>query len=356
MSHAVDAAVNSALQPLGTPTAARRWIVGNGLPGVVPEAEVSIEELSASLGWAAKNRLIGLLFAAAGGVGEEVPGDIAEVCLTTLRQGLAVEVEACRAVATLTAAGLGPIVFKGVASAHLDYPAPGNRTFYDVDLLVEREAFGAAAEHLATCGWTRIESPLGPKWEARFGRSAQFLAPSGVEVDLHAALAAGYFGVRLDYRRLRQATETFQLGGVEAITFDADARLLTSCYALVLSRGGSVRLVRDVAQQVLGSGASWKRAGLLAGEGNVVIAAALNVVDRWVGLTAEALEWARNVLSSATPSQRRGLSLAADAHARRWRGDVAGELLGLGVPDRIRYASGVGEHRMRSAIRRGDRS
>lgn len=344
--------MSGAVELLAEPTAVQRWIVGNGLPDVTPGQMVSMDDLSASVGWAASNRLTGLLSAAAAQLHPEVPDDIAEAHLTALRQGLAVEAESCRAVTTLRAVGIKPVAFKGVASAHQDHADPGNRTFYDVDLLVARESFGAAAEHLAASGWTRIESRLGPKWEARYGRAAQLVAPGGVEVDLHAAIAAGYFGVRLDHDRLRGATETFQLGGVEMTCFDADARLLTSCYALVLSRGGSVRLVRDIAQQVLVSGASWEHSGQLAGEGDVVVAAALDVVARWVDLPDDACAWARTVSSSATPRQRRGLRLAASGHERGWRGDMAGALLALGTLDRIRYASSVAAHRSRSALRR----
>ena len=173
----------------------------------------------------------------------------------------------------------------------------------------------------------------------------QFVSPAGIELDLHATLGSGYFGTRLDHDQLFEQTVTFELGGVSMRAFDADARLLASAYALVLSRGGHLRLLRDVAQQLVVSGSSYRNAALLAGEGDVVIAEALDRVDQAIELPADTRRW-----MAARPrsrAQKRGLALARRGHDDGWRSDALGDLLGLGLADRARYALGVVRSRLR---------
>ena len=131
----------------------------------------------------------------------------------------------------------------------------------------------------------------------------------------------------------------------------------------MLSRGGNLRLLRDVAQQIHVSQASSERAAVLAGEGDVIIAAALQIVDRVIGISPEARRWARSIPLSR--AQRRGLALARRAHDHGWRFDAIGEMLGLGTADRTRYALGVARARFtprrragaegRSSVRNGAR-
>ncbi len=322
-------------------------VVNHGLPGWKGDSgSAATEQLAELASWAAEHRLTGLLYECMVAADLDVPPIVAELHLGTLRQAVSVEVEACRAIGVLRRSGLEPIVFKGVAAAHLDYADPAQRTFYDVDIIVARAEFASAMGALDAGGWSHVESPLGATWERRFARAAQFISPSGIEVDLHASLAAGFFGVRLDHDRLWAATETFDLGGVAITAMHRDARLLSSCCALVLSRGGNLRLVRDVAQQIMVSGASWEGAAEIGGDSNVVIAAALDLVGDWIELPADAATWARTI--TARPMQRVGLRLARRAETAGWRSDAVGEVLGLANRERVAYVGGWLVNRSRS--------
>lgn len=323
---------------------AQQSVVSHGLSMADPTGVV-VADLVQLLPWAAEHRLVGLLHEATISLGTTVPDEINDVHLALLRHVLGVEVDTCRAVNALGGVGIDAVVFKGVAAAHLDYPDPGLRNFYDVDLLVPRSQLAEAAACLESAGWSRSASKLGPQWEARFARAVQLISPAGIELDLHAALGPGYFGVRLEHDAMMCATERFELGGVDLCAFSAEGRLLTSAYALVLSRGGNLRLLRDVAQQVLVSKASHERAAVLAGEGDVVIAAALRMVDKIIELPSDVRAWAGSVASSR--AQRRGLALARRAQRDGWRSDALGELLALGVADRARYVAGVARSRVR---------
>lgn len=332
-----------------SPTLLLRSIVGCGLPGVAAPPIDSGDDLVTLLPWAAEHRLVGLLYEAALLAGQRVD-EIDRAHLAILRQVLAVEAEAGRAIEVLRNAGTEPVVFKGVAAAHLDFENPGNRSFYDVDVLLARVDFGVALDALEAAGWRRLESRLGRRWEQRFARATTFISDDGVELDVHAMVAAGYFGVQLDEGALREQTVGFDLGGVTMTAFDVDARLLTSCFAVVLSRGGSLRLVRDVAQQVLVSCADWERAGTLSGEGNVVVARAFEAVNPWIELPEEAMAWAGRVAASASRRQLRGLAFADRAQQSGWRDDAIGELMGLGPVDRLAYAVAVGRSRLRRSL------
>ena len=328
--------------------AAQRFVVAHGLPTDTPV--VSAPDLVELLAWAAEHRLVGLVYEAARSPGPDVPNAITDAHIAMLRHGIGVEVAACRAVRVLRMAGVDAVVFKGVAAAHLDYPDPALRNFYDVDLLVSRVQLPVAGRCLERAGWSRVESKLGRGWEERFARAVQFVSPDGIELDLHAALAPGYFGVRLDHQRLLSSTEAFELGGVAMNGFSVDARLLVSSYALVLSRGGHVRLLRDVAQQLFVSQASPQRAAELAGDGDVILAAALQIVNRVIGLPPGVRSWMSSIPVDA--AQRRGFALARRAHDDGWRFDAIGEMLALGAADRTRYVLGVASSRFTS--RRSD--
>jgi hypothetical protein len=99
---------------------------------------------------------------------------------------------------------LGPVVLDEEASCRLrlwadqtrlDSPDPPLRTVGDVDLLVRRRQFGAALDVLAAAGHRRVELAPARWWERRYGRAATLKGAAGMEIDVHASIAVGYFGV-----------------------------------------------------------------------------------------------------------------------------------------------------------------
>ncbi len=331
-------------------TALQRDVLLHGLP--TPESEraqrateVRAEAVGDLLAWAVEHRLLGLLEAFSRVRLDDVPDTIADAWTGALRQNLAIEAATAQIVDELRGSGIEPTVFKGVAVAHLDYPDAALRVFFDADVLVDRSAFGQAATTLEGLGFSREPGGLGPRWDERFGRALSLRHPVGIEVDLHAQIAAGYFGAVLDHDRLRCEPSTVQLGTTAVSALGADARLLAACFALWLSRGGSLRLLRDIAQLVLVTGADPRAAAALAGEGDVVVAAALEHVDHIVGLGDAG--FGESLALDPSRRQRLALRLARRAEVTGWRADAAGQLLGLDIADRFRFVSGAVAGRLR---------
>jgi hypothetical protein len=97
------------------------------------------------------------------------------------------------------------------------------------------------------------------------------------------------------------------------------ARLLASCYAVVLSRGIRHRLRRDVVLQVRGAPGRWQVAADLAArfDGEAVVAGGLLTAAEGTGavLPDEALAWARSVRPSARAARALAFAEAGEEEA-----------------------------------------
>ena len=338
---------------------AQRTVLGCGLPiyadGRIepsPALAVGAAVLDELVRWASDERLTGLLaltLAAGAIVADPTAGsdldDVVETAhLAALRTSLAAEATGVVAVAALRRAGIEPYLFKGMANAHLDYADPAERTFYDADIVVPSEQIAPAIDVLTAAGFDREGTPLGPGWERRFARAVELRYRDGVELDLHGCLATGYFGWTLDHDRLRSERAVVDLGGDDVFAFGPTGRLLISCYAVELSRGPGLRLLRDVAQQLLVTDADWRTAARWAGDGQIVIARALLRLRDALECEHESFEWAERV--EPTPTARQALEYAASAHTRGWSADARSTMLALGPGDRIRYIAGIAGSRI----------
>jgi hypothetical protein len=336
-------------------TAAQLAVVTSGLPldGVAPRVRgltISARELDELVGWALGERLDGLLWNALH-VGDLIvaPGDLEwdagvidrarDGHLAGLRSSLAAEATGAHAVAVLKAVGVEPFLFKGLANAHLDYPDPAQRSFFDADLLVQRTDLGPAIDALLDAGFVRARPPLRRRWEHRFARAVEMRSPAGTELDLHASLATGYFGEILDHDVLRADRARVDFGGIECNAFGSAGRLMISSYAIVLSRGPGLRLLRDLAQQLLVTRADWEHSARLAGHGAVVLAEGILRVSEQLRIDHESVDWATKV--TAAPTARRALDYASDAEQQGWSADARSTLLALGPVDRLRFIAGV---------------
>ena len=309
------------------------------------------------MAWAVDERLTGLLCQAIedGSIGFDTSSgsslidEAYEAHRTVVRHTLGAEATAIEVIELLADHGIVAYPFKGVANAHLDYPDPALRTFLDADIHVERSQFGDAITALLTAGYTRTSVPLGPRWERRFARACELRAPNGVEVDLHASVATGYFGTVLDDDALRASPDTIELAGRTMPAFSLPARALISCYSIVLSRGPGLRLHRDLAQQLTALASDWPEVVDLAGsDGEVVVARALSTVASTFGaglLEPDALAWAPTV--TPTKTAQRALALADRAHDAGWSADARSTMLSLGPTDTAGYLGGIAVGRLR---------
>lgn len=274
----------------------------------------------------------------------QMPGELlAEARIShedQVRTTLAAEATAVHISRVLGAAGVTAVWLKGLSAAHLDYPDPAWRNSVDVDLLIPRDAAAVALSALQQDGAERARIALGAEWERKFARSIELNACSGVEIDLHLAIAVGYFGVRLDHHRLLAAPQQFNIAGTSVAALRPSSRLLATAYAVVLSRGSSERLQRDLAQQLLVTGADWVEAVALAGEGALVIERALHAA-------AEAIPPLREhplLEQRQRPPNRgalRALQLAESAQISGWADDARSTLRGLPLRDRPRFVLGI---------------
>ncbi|XBB65384.1 nucleotidyltransferase family protein [Nocardioides sp. WV_118_6] len=167
---------------------------GRATGGPVPLGEVPVRDL---LDAVRRHRVPELLLARADVLG--LPAEVVRV-LDAMVEGARGQrqvhmLETVRAWRLLDAAGLDPLVFKGVALAVLTTGDPAARGAGDVDLLVRPEAAAAAHRLLTGAGWAlheqgRVEPDMWA-WRhvQRWGHTLTYLG-AGADVDLHWRLDA----------------------------------------------------------------------------------------------------------------------------------------------------------------------
>ena len=89
--------------------------------------------------------------------------------------------KATRAVAALNQAGVPSLILKGLALALQDYPKPGLRPMWDLDLLVAPEQRGLAAQILGQLGWKSTREL--PELDSQHG--FELKDDQGSQLDLH---------------------------------------------------------------------------------------------------------------------------------------------------------------------------
>jgi hypothetical protein len=150
--------------------------------------------------------------------------------------------------------GIEPIVLKGPAVAHLDYPDPLWRDFGDIDLLVPAPQIRATIAAVESAGGRRPMPEVRPGWDRRFAKSITLLDREGYEIDLHRTIAPGLFGLRVDPVRLFGHPDRFSVGGETFHALAPGARLLHACLHVAAgNREARMSSVVDVA--LLGSAA-----------------------------------------------------------------------------------------------------
>ncbi len=145
--------------------------------------------------------------------------------------------------------GVEPLVLKGPAVAHQDYPDPSWRPFGDLDLLVQPEQLATFELVLRGRDGTRRFPEPRPGFDRRFSKGYSYRMAQGIEVDVHRSLATGPFGLTIDPWELAASPGHIVLAGQHVATLDRTRRFLHACVHAALG-GPTPRLLvlRDVAQ------------------------------------------------------------------------------------------------------------
>jgi len=241
----------------------------NDHPAAWPREPLDPVRWSELVAAAERERVVGLLAHAIHlgrlPVADEQRAAVHERHLALLARALEIEDLAAWFVAEMRHLGVGPVILKGLACAHLDYGDPSHRAFHDLDVLVEGAHIDRCIEALVAEGHDRGLPPRSRGWDGRFAKDVTVTTSGGVEIDVHRTLVPGAFGTWLDLASLHRCTTSFRAGPTELTALGADARALHAALALTVGEA-SPRLshARDLAQLLHGGGCDPSRLAELA--------------------------------------------------------------------------------------------
>lgn len=203
---------------------------------------------------ATTQRLLGPLLRASAEGGVELDPDLSEEA----QQGHAAAMHWCLLVERRyldarrwfdAAGGVRHVVVKGPAIAHMDEDDPAERSFADLDLLVDSGDLETAVAALQEQGGTRRWAERRPGFDRRFAKSVTITCADGMEVDLHRSLCDGVHGFRIPLERLLSMPDHFELAGTAVPALGPVHRLLHSAYHAVLgSPEPRLMSLRDLAR------------------------------------------------------------------------------------------------------------
>lgn len=240
--------------------------------------------------------------------------------------------------AVLDAIGAPHAFMKGLVVSRLDYPDPSWRSSFDVDLLVARAAFGPTVDALVTAGCRRTRPPIRVGWERRFARAVSLDAPGGAQVDVHASLAEGYYGVRIDHDAMLGRRVLADVGTTQLPVLAIRDRLLSSSSALVLSARPELRYVRDIAQIVDSLGEDWPHAVVAAGPAVPVVAESIRRAAALLGSSHPMVRWAD---ACRSPRATALTFNSIDRPPPSWIRHAIGATVAMQPRDAISHASGL---------------
>ncbi len=228
------------------------------LPGCL-RTEVPVGEVDRFVNTVMHQRVSGLVLEAVGsgalaGWPDEVRARLVEAHLAALRSSLAAEAASVVVSDLFRSAGIRHAVLKGCATAQLDYPDPAMRVTGDVDVLIGRDDYAPALATLEGAGLHRMAPAFRAGWERRYGKDIALIGDDRVEIDLHLALVAGYFGITMPTAPLLDRLVTYEVAGRQVPALDAMGRLLHACIHTASTTPLRLGSAADVVQ-IAGSGA-----------------------------------------------------------------------------------------------------
>ncbi len=227
------------------------------LPGGRRE-EVSVGDVDLFVNTVIHQRVSGLVLEAFDqgalvGLHEDLRPRLVEAQLAALRSSLAAEAASVTVSDLFRAAGVRHAVLKGCATAQLDYPDPAMRVTGDVDVLIGRDDYALAIDTLEGDGLHRMAPAFRTGWERRYGKDIALIGDDRVEIDLHLALVAGYFGITMPMAPLLERLVTYEVAERQMPALDAMGRLLHACIHTASTTPLRLGSAADVVQ-IAGSG------------------------------------------------------------------------------------------------------
>ena len=205
------------------------------------------------LALAEKNFVLPLLFESLETVRELVPEAVyarlaKQRKLAKFRGELFVD-ELIRISASLEAAGITVLHYKGPVSSALLYGDRFRRTYFDLDFLVRREDLHEVSNLLRNDGY-RAEHDLDALSQEQFEREQkEYTFTSGLLcIEPHWSLTARRYPFAIDYAQLWERAVAYDLGGTKVRTFAPEDMLLVLSMAGAKGKWMRLQMVTDVAQ------------------------------------------------------------------------------------------------------------
>jgi len=177
---------------------------------------------------------------------------------TVMAQTLRIELLALRTSQLLADRGVDHRLLKGAALAHSAGFSPSERSFRDVDVLVQSDDIDETVAMLQAVGAVRLQPELREGFDRRFGKSVTLRLDDG-EIDVHRIVAPGPFGVWMRPGDLFVLKEQIAVAGVSIPTLDRTDHLIHACYHVALGQPVPVLSnLRDVAL-LASEGIDWDR-------------------------------------------------------------------------------------------------
>jgi hypothetical protein len=322
--------------------------------------EVEVSDVDRFLGAVAHQRVSGLVLeafdqGAITGAPDDFRPRLVETHLAALRSSLSAEAASVEVSDLFRSEGIGHAMLKGCATAQLDYPDPAMRVTGDVDVLVGRDDHGRAIAALERSGRHRSAPAFREGWERRYGKDIPLIGDDRVEIDLHLALVAGYFGITMPTEVLLERLVTYPVADRQMPALDAAGRLIHAAVHTASTTPIRLGSAADVVQ-IAGSGAIEPvefAAFTLALRCEAIVARGIaRAWDAFGVEPTELSEWARNL--HVDDRQRRALAaFDGGGGESQWRSGLdalspwkrPGYLLPLLVPSRAHL-----RHRHRSYL------
>jgi hypothetical protein len=232
---------------------AMAWMLPGGR-----RAEVPVSDLDPFVNTVVHQRVSGLVLeafdvGALAGCPDEIRPRLVQAHLSALRSSLAAEAASVMVSELFHSAGVRHAVLKGCATAQLDYPDPAMRVTGDVDVLIGRDDYARALATLEDAGLHRMAPAFRTGWERRYGKDIALIGDDRVEIDLHLALVAGYFGITMPTAPLLERLVTYEVAGRQMPALDSMGRLLHACIHTASTTPLRLGSAADVVQ-IAGSG------------------------------------------------------------------------------------------------------